>query len=186
MATAKLMIFVFMTLLLSVNFQRLQAVEKDTELDEIEELELLEDEAEEKTTGAFTAGEEIEPEEDFDEGSYDLEGEDADSGAPAVDEKDVFVLKESNFSDVVSKNRYVLVEFYAPWCGHCQHLAPEYAAAATELKGEVILAKVDATEENDLAQKFEVQGFPTIFFFIDGVHKQYTGQRTRYELQCHF
>lgn len=179
MATAKLMIFVFMTLVLSVNFQRLQAVEKDTELDEIEELELLEDEAEEKTTGAFTAGEEIEPEEDFDEGSYDLEGEDADSGAPAVDEKDVLVLKESNFSDVVSKNRYVLVEFYAPWCGHCQHLAPEYAAAATELKGEVILAKVDATEENDLAQKFEVQGFPTIFFFIDRVHKQYTGQRTK-------
>lgn len=179
MATAKLMIFVFMTLVLSVNFQRLQAVEKDTELDEIEELELLEDEAEEKTTGAFTAGEEIEPEEDFDEGSYDLEGEDADSGAPAVDEKDVLVLKESNFSDVVSKNRYVLIEFYAPRCGYCQHLAPEYAAAATELKGEVILAKVDATEENDLAQKFEVQGFPTIFFFIDGVHKQYTGQRTK-------
>jgi len=179
MAAAKLLIFALVTLLLFVSFQRLQAVENDTEIDEIEELELLEDEGEEKTTEAFTAGDEIEPEEDFEEGPDDLEDEDAGSDAPAVDEKDVAVLKESNFSDIVSKNRYVLVEFYAPWCGHCQRLVPEYAAAATELKGEVVLAKVDATEENDLAQKFEVQGFPTILFFIDGVHKQYTGQRTK-------
>lgn len=180
MAAAKLLILGLVALLLSVSFQHLQAVENDSEIDEIEELELLEEEGEENTTtDPFTAGEEPELEEDFEEGSYDLEGEDADSDAPAVDEKDVAMLKESNFSDVVSKNRYVLVEFYAPWCGHCQRLVPEYAAAATELKGEVVLAKVDATEENDLAQKFEVQGFPTLLFFIDGVHKQYPGQRTK-------
>lgn len=180
MAAAKLLILGLVALLLSVSFQHLQAIENDSEIDEIEELELLEEEGEENTTtDPFTAGEEPELEEDFEEGSYNLEDEDADSDAPAVDEKDVAVLKESNFSDVVSKNRYVLVEFYAPWCGHCQRLVPEYAAAATELKGEVVLAKVDATEENDLAQKFEVQGFPTLLFFIDGVHKQYPGQRTK-------
>ena len=99
---------------------------------------------------------------------------------PEVDEKDVVVLKEKNFTDAVKNNRFVMVEFYAPWCGHCQALAPEYAAAATELKGEdVILAKVDATEENELAQQYDVQGFPTVHFFVDGIHKPYNGQRTK-------
>ncbi|GAB4857166.1 Protein disulfide isomerase-like 1-4 [Ancistrocladus abbreviatus] len=101
---------------------------------------------------------------------------------PSVDEKDVVVLNGSNFDDFLSKNKYLMVEFYAPWCGHCQALAPEYAAAATALKaegGEVALAKVDATEENELANKYNVEGFPTVFFFIDGEHQQYNGQRTK-------
>ncbi|KAL5709797.1 protein disulfide-isomerase [Ranunculus cassubicifolius] len=124
---------------------------------------------------------------DADLGSFDEEGDFEDEeegseeypGMPLVDDKDVVVLKDSNFSDFINKNRYVMVEFYAPWCGHCQALAPEYGAAATELKGQVYLAKVDATEENDLAQKYDIQGFPTIFFFIDGVHKPYPSGRTK-------
>lgn len=128
-------------------------------------------------------GEEYRDFENYDD--LEEEEEASDSGdheaysMPVVDEKDVVVLKDSNFSDFIGKNRYVMVEFYAPWCGHCQALAPEYAAAATELKGEVVLAKVDATEESELAQKYEIQGFPTVYFFIDGVHKDYSGQRTK-------
>ncbi|XP_052200289.1 protein disulfide isomerase-like 1-4 [Diospyros lotus] len=113
-----------------------------------------------------------------DDGALDSDDHEAYS-TPVVDEKDVVVLKDSNFSNFIAQNRYVMVEFYAPWCGHCQALAPEYAAAATELKGEAVLAKVDAAEETDLAQKYEIQGFPTVFFFIDGVHKDYPGQRTK-------
>ncbi|PKU60904.1 protein disulfide isomerase-like 1-4 [Dendrobium catenatum] len=109
---------------------------------------------------------------DLDEGSYEA--------PPALDEKDVVVLTEGNFSEFIEKNRHVMVEFYAPWCGHCRALAPEYAAAATALKAEdVVLAKIDATEENELAQKYDVQGFPTVYFFVDGDHKPYPGQRAK-------
>uniref|UniRef100_A0A7N0R8P3 Protein disulfide-isomerase n=1 Tax=Kalanchoe fedtschenkoi TaxID=63787 RepID=A0A7N0R8P3_KALFE len=117
---------------------------------------------------------------DLDESQFGEDGGEDGHSMPGVDEKDVLVLKEGNFSDVIKKNRFVMVEFYAPWCGHCQALAPEYAAAATELKADgVVLAKVDATEENELSQEYDVQGFPTVVFFIDGDHKPYTGQRTK-------
>ncbi|XP_021278149.1 protein disulfide isomerase-like 1-4 [Herrania umbratica] len=119
---------------------------------------------------------------DDDFGNYH-DFDDSDSGPykePEVDDKDVVVLKQGNFSDFIEKNKFVMVEFYAPWCGHCQALAPEYAAAATELKGEgVVLAKVDATEENELSQEYDVQGFPTVYFFVDGEHKPYPGARNK-------
>ncbi|KAE8655462.1 Detected protein of confused Function [Hibiscus syriacus] len=61
--------------------------------------------------------------------------------APIFDEKDVVVLTEGNFSNFIGNNKYVIVDFYAPWCGHSQAFAPEYAAAATELKGGVVLPR---------------------------------------------
>lgn len=116
--------------------------------------------------------------EDDESAAYD--DEDGGYTPPEVDETHVVVLKQSNFSDFIEKNKFVMVEFYATWCGHCQALAPEYAAAAAELKDEAVaLAKIDATEEAELSQKFDVQGFPTIYFFVDGVHKSYPGQRTK-------
>ncbi|KAH9660828.1 protein disulfide isomerase-like 1-4 [Citrus sinensis] len=118
---------------------------------------------------------------DFDDENYH-DFDDSEYKEPEIDDKDVVVLKERNFSDVIENNKFVMVEFYAPWCGHCQALAPEYAAAATELKSaneSVVLAKVDATEENELAHEYDVQGFPTIYFFVDGQHKAYNGGRTK-------
>jgi thiol-disulfide isomerase/thioredoxin len=64
--------------------------------------------------------------------------------ASEIDEKDVVVLGGSNFTDLMNNNKFMLVEFYAPWYGHCQTLAPEYAKAATIIKDDgVVLAKVD-------------------------------------------
>lgn len=72
----------------------------------------------------------------------------------------------------------------APWCGHCQRLEPVYADAAEKLKNgkpEMRLAKVDAIEEKELAEEFDVASFPTLKLFINGDRKQpveYTGKHT--------
>lgn len=54
------------------------------------------------------------------------------------DPKDVVELTDSNFDSLVLNSEDMwLVEFFAPWCGHCKNLAPQWADAATELKGKV-------------------------------------------------
>jgi protein disulfide-isomerase A6 len=105
------------------------------------------------------------------------------SKGPATD-KDVIILEDSNFDETVFKSKDVwLIEFYAPWCGHCKALEPEWNEAAKALKGSVKLAKVDCTENEGLARKFGVSGYPTIKFFEYGLPKKassakdYQGER---------
>jgi len=96
----------------------------------------------------------------------------------------VSVLSRDTFAHFVMPKDVVLVEFYAPWCGHCKTLEPEYAAAAKELKKDGIsLAKVDATKEGELAKEYFVQGFPTLILFRKGVKvEDYSGPRTSKEI----
>lgn len=101
------------------------------------------------------------------------------------EEDDVIVLKQSNFEEAIKKHQYLLVEFYAPWCGHCKKLTPEYSAAAKILKEAdpaVPLGKVDATENQELGNKYQVQGYPTLKFFVNGEPTDFNGGRTQAEI----
>ncbi|OIW02757.1 hypothetical protein TanjilG_29533 [Lupinus angustifolius] len=90
-------------------------------------------------------------------------------------------LNSGNFNELVLKSKELwVVEFFAPWCGHCKKLAPEWKKAANSLKGKVKLGHVDCDAEKSLMSRFNVQGFPTILVF--GADKDtpipYEGART--------
>ena len=103
--------------------------------------------------------------------------------------KHVVTLTSDNFDELVfgggagAPNAW-MIELYAPWCGHCKNLAPEWASAASKLKDDegVKLGAVDATVHSDLATKFGVKGYPTIKIIPAGAKsadeaKDYNGER---------
>jgi protein disulfide-isomerase A6 len=89
--------------------------------------------------------------------------------ATAAAKSAVVDLIPSNFDDIVLKSgKPALVEFFAPWCGHCKNLAPVYeelAQAFEFAKDKVTIAKVDADAEKSLGKRFGVQGYPTLKWF---------------------
>ncbi|XP_071952911.1 protein disulfide-isomerase A3-like [Antedon mediterranea] len=99
----------------------------------------------------------------------------------AIADSDVLELSDSDFVSEIGRHDIILVEFFAPWCGHCKKLAPEYEIAATKLKSAdppVALAKVDCTASKDTCAKYGVSGYPTLKIFRGGeMSADYSGAR---------
>ena len=81
----------------------------------------------------------------------------------------VKILKGKSFHELVMDNdKDVLVEFYAPWCGHCKKLEPIYNDLAEQMSKShphVVIAKMDSTQNEVDVEGVNVEGFPTIYFF---------------------
>lgn len=96
--------------------------------------------------------------------------------------EDVLALTAESFELEVGKDKHALVEFYAPWCGHCKKLAPEYEKLGSSFKKSksVLIAKVDCDDHKSVCSKYGVSGFPTIKWFPKGSlePKDYSGART--------
>ncbi|KAL0362147.1 UNVERIFIED_CONTAM: protein disulfide isomerase-like 2-3 [Sesamum calycinum] len=99
-----------------------------------------------------------------------LNGKSAEGSSQKSEPSASVELNSRNFDELVIKSKELwLVEFFAPWCGHCKKLAPEWKKAANNLKGQVKLGHVDCDAEKvnyqSLMSRFNVQGFPTILVF---------------------
>jgi len=96
-----------------------------------------------------------------------------------AEESDVIVLLDHTFDkELAASSSPWLIEFYAPWCGHCKKLTPTWEELATSNKDKFKVAKLDCTTEKVQATRFGIRGFPTVKLIFNGKVYDYRGART--------
>lgn len=77
-------------------------------------------------------------------------------------------LNQANFEQTVLNNDFVIIDFWAPWCGPCRGFAPVYEAASDKYP-DIVFAKVNTEEEQALAAHFQIRSIPTLMIFREKV-----------------
>ena len=96
-----------------------------------------------------------------------------------ADHEKIITLTDKNFQQK-TKNRLVLVDFWAEWCAPCRMMAPILNEVAAELDGKAFVGKVDVQKYQNLATKFKVRGIPTLILFKDGKEvNRFVGVKTK-------
>jgi len=96
-----------------------------------------------------------------------------------ADHKKILTLTDKNFQQV-SKNKTMLVDFWAAWCGPCKMMAPVLNEVAEELSGNLHVAKVNVEQYQSLAQQFKVRSIPTLILFKNGKEvNRFVGVKTK-------
>jgi thioredoxin 1 len=80
----------------------------------------------------------------------------------------VVELTKDNFEEVVTDNPFVIVDFWAPWCGPCRSFAPTYEKVSED-HPDVIFAKVNTEDEQEIAAHFQIRSIPTLMIFRDKI-----------------
>lgn len=79
-----------------------------------------------------------------------------------------YIDMKSNFNDIISEDKYILVDFHATWCGPCKALAPILVEVKAAMGESLKILKIDVDKNESLAAKYQVRGVPTLMLFKSG------------------
>lgn len=79
-----------------------------------------------------------------------------------------FTFDDSNAYQEIESGKPVVIDFWAPWCGPCKHIAPIVDELAQEYDGKVLIGKYNVDEGADFLADYNIRNIPTILFFKDG------------------
>lgn len=77
-------------------------------------------------------------------------------------------LNKANFEDVIHKNPMIIIDFWAPWCGPCKNFGPVFEAISDKYP-DIVFAKVNTEEEQELGGMFQIRSIPTLMIFRDQI-----------------